>query len=323
MLLEARRLKRVGVVILTYNRPAELATTLARMTALPERPRLVVVDNGGDDDAAERVTRRFVGVDFVRLAQNTGAAGRNTGVARLDTTYVAFCDDDCWWAAGALARAADMLDAHLRLGLVSGRVMVGPRERVDPACLAMEQSPLPPSCDLPGRPILGFMCSASMIRRAAFLAVGGFESRFFLGGEEELVALDLAAAGWALAYVRDVVVHHYPSSRRDSARRQRLVTRNAIWCAWLRRPWKSAARRSLAVLVERARWRAGVTALEALAGIPWVLRHRRVVPPEVEAALSTLDADYAVRRRVSRRPALGRAGASPDEAPGSSKRFAR
>src|SRR5947207_3728655 len=144
MLLEHPHVTRVGVVILTHNRPTELAATLARMATLPDRPRLVVVDNGGAGDQAARVAGRFADVGFVRLRDNIGAAGRNAGVACLNTPYVAFCDDDSWWAPDALDRAADLLDVYPRLGLVSGRVLVGPEERTDPACVAMDQSPLPP-----------------------------------------------------------------------------------------------------------------------------------------------------------------------------------
>jgi GT2 family glycosyltransferase len=70
---------------------------------------------------------------------------------------------------------------------------------------------------LPGRrtanflPPLGFLAGASVVRRSAFLAVSGFEPRFFFGGEEAMVVAELAAAGWALAYVNEVVIYHYPS----------------------------------------------------------------------------------------------------------------
>ena len=279
----------VGVVILTHNRAAELMTTLARMVALPDRPRLVVVDNAGSDDTAARVTQAFAGVELVRLPANVGAAGRNAGVARLSTPYVAFCDDDSWWAPGALTYAADLLQAHPRLGLVTGRVLVGASHAPDPGCGAMEASPLPREPSLPGRPVLGFMCAATMVRRSAFLDVGGFEPRFFIGGEEELLALDLAAAGWALSYVREVVVHHYPSAQRDSAGRARLIARNALWCAWLRRPWWSATRRSAALLSACGRRPAARALIAAMWGLPWVLRRRRVVPPRVERARRMLD----------------------------------
>src|SRR5271165_5075939 len=89
--------------------------------------------------------------------------------------------------------------------------------------------PLLDEPDLPGYPLLGFLAGASVIRRSAFLEVGGFESRFFIGGEEELLALDLATRGWSLRYVPELVVHHHPSPNRDAASRRWHLLRNALW----------------------------------------------------------------------------------------------
>jgi len=313
----------LGVVVLTHDRAHDLAITLAQMSTLPERPRLVVVDNGSCDGTAEMVRTRFPAVDLVRLPHNAGAAGRNAGVAHLDTTYVAFCDDDSWWAPGSLARAVSVLDAHPRLGLVCGRVLVGTEARVDAVSTAMAHSPLAAVPGVPGQPILGFLCAASTVRREAFVAAGGFERRFFLGGEEELLAIDLAAQGWALTYLPDVVVHHHPSPRRDAGRRRDLLLRNALWTAWLRRRLPDAARRSRAVLARTAsrRQRAGAL-LAALAGLPWVLSARRVVPPYIEEALRQLErVSYAERRR--RRRGVVDSGVASGLASGSSNRLAR
>ena len=82
---------------------------------------------------------------------------------------------------------------------------------------------------------------ASMVRRSAFLTGGGFEARFFLGGEEELLAADLAARGHWLCYVPDLVVHHHPSPLRDGQGRRLTAARNALWFTWLRRPWPTLA----------------------------------------------------------------------------------
>jgi GT2 family glycosyltransferase len=280
--------ERVGVVVLTHDRPVELARTLTRMLAVPEQPRVVVVDNGATTEAD--LASRFPGVELLRLPRNVGAAGRNAGVARLDSTYVAFCDDDTWWAPGSLQRAADILDAEPRLALVTGKVLVGDAERIDPTCTAMEDSPLDAEEGVPGRPVLGFLCAATMVRRRVFLRVGGFEPRFFLGGEEALLAMDVAAAGYGLAYVDDVVVHHHPSTRRDDDRRRQLLLRNALWCAWLRRPAPTALHLTLSMLREHRHDRALVGAVaSALAALPWVVRRRRVVPAAVERALRTLE----------------------------------
>jgi GT2 family glycosyltransferase len=144
--------------------------------------------------------------------------------------------------------------------------------------------------------VLGFLCAASMVRRQPFIDVGGFEPRFFLGGEEQLLAIDLAAAGFVLAYIEDVVVHHEPSAQRDSAGRRRSLLRNALWCAWLRRPVTSALRVTATLVLAHRRDPVLRPALrQALGGLPWVLRHRRRVPKEVERELRLLDARWHER----------------------------
>jgi GT2 family glycosyltransferase len=277
--------------VLTHNRFDELSRTLARLRALPERPPIVVVDNASNDGTAARLRRHVPRVEVVALSDNRGAAGRNAGVALLPRPYVAFCDDDTWWAPGALARAAALLDAHPRLALITGKCLVGPEQRDDLTCTSMAASPLPVAPGLPGKPVLGFLAAATVVRRAAFLAAGGFEPRFFLGAEERLLAIDLAAAGWALAYVDEVVVHHHPSPRRDVVGRRRLVLRNELWCAWLRRPARTAlgetARAAVAVAREP---RLAPAFIQALGGARWVLERRRVVPFDVEQALRQLGA---------------------------------
>jgi GT2 family glycosyltransferase len=206
---------RVAVVMLTHNRREEVLVSLDQLTRLPERPRIVVVDNASSDGTAQAVVRRFPQVEVLPAGGNLGAAARNLGVRQIETPYVALCDDDTWWEPGALAHAADLFDAHPRLAVATARILVGPENKEDPICAELERSPLPSEPDMPGPSLLGFMAGASVVRRSAFLSAGGFEPRFFIGGEEELLAIDLVAAGWWLSYVPRLVVHHHPSERRE------------------------------------------------------------------------------------------------------------
>jgi hypothetical protein len=111
--------------------------------------------------------------------------------------------------------------------------------RLDPQ---METAPLGIPTDHPGPAVLGFMACGAVVRLEAFLVGGGFDDIVFFVGEEERVALDLAAAGWALVYVPAVVAHHHPSPVRVVDDRRALALRNAVLIAVLRRPWSVVGR---------------------------------------------------------------------------------
>ena len=276
------------MVIATRDRRAELARTLRHLAALPERPHLVVVDNASRDGTAAAVRRDFPGAELIVLRRNRGAWARNIGVQRCQSTYVALSDDDSWWEPGALATATAVLDACPRAGLLAARILVGAAGRPDPANAAMSASPLHRD-GLPGPRILGFLGCAAVFRREAFLAAGGFSRLLFHGGEEQLLAYDLAAAGWPACYVPEVVARHHPSPARDDAARARQLARNRVLVTWMRRPVRQAAAETARLA---ARARKEPVAAHALTGVlarlPVALAHRRTLPSDVEAAVRLL-----------------------------------
>ena len=285
----------VAVVVITRDRADELLHTLGRLRALPERPPVVVVDHGSHDGTPRRVRTRFPDVQVIEAGRDLGPAGRNAGVRAVTAEYVAFCDDDSWWRPGALARAAEVLDANPGVGLVAGRVLLGREERLEPACAAMAASPLADGDGLPGPRVRGFVACGAVVRRSAFLAVGGFHPRLSIGAEEQLLAADLARAGWELIYRHDVVAHHHPSQTRDRGARRAALVRNQLWGAWLRRRAPAAARataRAARDALGDPAARAGLGG--ALRGLGWVLPSRRPVPRWLEAEFRAADAAAAV-----------------------------
>jgi GT2 family glycosyltransferase len=287
--MNAQTSVRTSVVVITRDRRSKVVDCVARLLALPEHPQIIVVDNDSSDGTADAVEGQYPSVDVVRLERNLGAAGRTIGARRATTPYVAFSDDDSWWTAGALERAADILDRAPRLAVLAARVLVGPEGHLDPVCRSMRSSPLG---DVPevGPRVLGFVACGAVVRRSAYLEVGGFHPRYGVGGEEALLALDLAERRWECAYADDVVAHHCPSPVRDrSARRVRDV-RNDMWTLWLRRPLVSAlaeTARVLARLFHDREVRAGMR--QALAGVHWIVRERAPVSPSTERALRRLE----------------------------------
>lgn len=291
---------RTTVVVITHNRRRELLHTLDRLAALPEAPPVVVTDNGSTDGTAAAVARHHPAVTLLRPGRNLGAVGRNLAVARVRTPYVAFCDDDTWWEPGSLAAGADLLDTRPALAGVTARILVEPGGREDPIVTELRNSPLSGPAWLPGPALGSFLAAATVLRVDAFRAAGGFSPRLWLGGEEELLAVDLATAGWWLAYAEELTVHHAPSQARDATLRRVHGLRNTLWFCWLRRPWRPALRRSWHLARTVPRDAASLRAFGlAAAGLPWVLRERRVVPPAVEARLRLLE--EAQRRSTARR----------------------
>jgi N-acetylglucosaminyl-diphospho-decaprenol L-rhamnosyltransferase len=253
-------------VILTRDRWPRLRATVERLRREHPAVPVVVVDNGSRIAPDE-----LPGAELVRCPSDQGASARNLGVERARTPFVAFCDDDAWWAAGTLGPAVDRLRAEPGLGGVVGRVLIEPGGRLDPVSALHERE---------GR-VTGFQATALVVRRDAFLGVGGFHRRFRIGAEEELLAMQLLSAGWRLAYEPRAVLHHAPVASGHHTRSHRPLAqpRNELWTAWLRRPLPAAARETARILrAERGPRVLG----SALRGLPWVVREREVNPPEVE-----------------------------------------
>ena len=278
------------VVIATRDRCERLVETLARTRALPERPAIVVVDNGSTDATVATVRRKFPDVAVIALERNLGGAARNIGARAARSAYVAFCDDDCWWTPGALVRAVRTLASHPTVALVNGCVCVGEGGRIDAACDAMSRSPLPRTSGASGTAIVSFMAGAIVARRDAFLRSGGYHRRFLIGGEEALLALDLREAGYELVYEPDAVVVHVPATTaRDPDERRRLVMRNLLWTAWLRFPFRPACAATLAAVRAACRDRHARRAfVAALRGAPWIARERRPVSDGIARSFRTL-----------------------------------
>lgn len=287
---------RVTIVVMTRNRLGDLRRTLPRLLRLAGSPSVIVVDNGSDDGTVEYLREWFPAVTVIALEHNAGVGARNLGVEAASTPYVAFADDDSWWAPDALERIVEIFERDGRIGALTGHVVVEPGGVDDPVTELMATSPVEAATDVAGIPVLGFLACATAVRREAFLGVGGFCERFHFGGEEQLLAADLAMAGWQVRYLPDVRVHHEPSASRATRWRRRRDVRNTVWFLWLRRPVRAALKGSWRQLRHVGPLTGSVALAQAVAGAAWVIRHRAVVPEHIEVSLRRLDAGERIVR---------------------------
>jgi GT2 family glycosyltransferase len=286
---ETRAGARTTVVVMTRNRVRSLGRTLARLEALPERPEVIVVDNGSDDGTPILLARRFPRVKAILLSENAGPRARTLGVEAAQTHYVAFADDDSWWCPGALAAAERVFDEYPALGMLAARTLVGHERLDDPINDVMRRSPLGQDSALPGPSVLGFLACAAIFRRSAFLEAGGFHEST-MGFEETPLALEMARHGWAAVYLDELIAEHHPLPGPERVSRRRSHVHNELVFAWRRRPFGTAFARTLSALrqglTERALFGALVdTARQA----PRLLRERDVVDESLESSLRCLN----------------------------------
>jgi glycosyltransferase involved in cell wall biosynthesis len=167
----APRRPTVSVVIPTFNRRRRLAETLASVRAQTFTDHeVVLVDDASTDGTAAWVRRAFPEVRVVRLARNMGpAAARNRGIDAARGPLIAFLDaDDLWRADYLRALTPELLDPRIvvafsSLDRIDARGSVTSLRAMRRGASGLSVWPVP---------------SASIVRRSAVAAEGGFDPGF-------------------------------------------------------------------------------------------------------------------------------------------------
>ncbi len=114
----------IAVVIPTYNRRRYLGRAVGSALAQTRQPdQVIVVDDGSTDDTLELLARfdRRERLEVVSLP-HSGLPGlvRNAGLARVQTSHVAFLDSDDEWLPQKLELQARIIAANPRALVVCG-----------------------------------------------------------------------------------------------------------------------------------------------------------------------------------------------------------
>ncbi len=117
---------RLGIVIVHYNTPADLARCLEslRSEAASCPHEIVVVDNASTAPGLDEVIARFDEVRWLRNPVNVGyGRGCNQGLAILPADYHLILNPDIVVLPGALASLLAFADAHPRAGLIGPQLL--------------------------------------------------------------------------------------------------------------------------------------------------------------------------------------------------------
>jgi GT2 family glycosyltransferase len=243
----------VSAVILAHRRPHELAIVLDRLGALAVDEVLVVHNGDGPDIPA--VTHGRSGVRLLRPQGNLGIGGRNLAARKARGDLLLMLDDDSYPLPGAVEALQWAFEALPRLAAAGGFVRdvdangevllereLGTFDWFFRAGREGEPGP-------EGWPAFFFPEGASMLRREAFLEVGGFFEPYFFHTVEVDLATRLLGADWDVRYVPGAKFEHMKAhAGRVGFAGLEYRVRNQLWYFWLHFPARVAALRIPAYL---------------------------------------------------------------------------
>lgn len=222
------------VIVVSYN--TRTLTLAALRTLLAEtrhtHMKVVVFDNASSDGSADAIAAEFPQIELIRNPDNVGFARANNIVAaQTDTEWLLLLNPDTEVHDGAVDNLMKFAREHPSAGIYGGRT-VFPDGSLNIAscwqritlwslfCLATGLTAIAPNSNLFGPERIGgwkrdtvrevdiVVGCFFLIRRELWNALGGFDLRYFMYGEEADLCLRAARMGYRPMITPDAEIMH-------------------------------------------------------------------------------------------------------------------
>jgi N-acetylglucosaminyl-diphospho-decaprenol L-rhamnosyltransferase len=241
--------RRVDAVVVTHSRPGLAIACLQSLRPLVPREQAVVVVNAPDGaDPTTLTALNAYGTVIANEWPHGYGQNLNRGVSASsgDADYLLLLNDDLVFADDALEHLVAALDANPAAGLAAPAI-VGqdgaahaaafdfPSVRSEtlqaailPAAIAERWRASFARAATPGPPrVVDWALGAAMlVRREAFVEVGGFDSGYFMYSEETDLSRRLHRHGWHVLSCGDAVVTHLAAASTHDERFARMLGRS-------------------------------------------------------------------------------------------------
>jgi N-acetylglucosaminyl-diphospho-decaprenol L-rhamnosyltransferase len=249
----------ISVIVANHNGEEHLARCLGGLGGSRHVTEVLLVDNGSRDGSLDIVKNQFPSVTILDQETNLGfGAANNLAAERARGEALLLLNVDAWFAPQTLDILSARFEADPGLGLVAPRLRYpdggrqfswSPARGILGEVLQKLRNPFEASSWAHGRlaracaRLAGrtfYTAACVLVRTAAFRAVGGFDTDFFMYFEDVDLCTRLEAAGWRLATEPRAIATHVGGFRRntgiDSVYRPSQLrfyrTRRPAWEAW-------------------------------------------------------------------------------------------
>lgn len=229
----------LSVVIVNWNTRDLVLRCLGHLFGLrlPDTKEVWVVDNGSQDGSPEAIRRAFPQVHLLENDRNQGfAKAANRALRRCNGPYVMLLNTDCFPEEGAIKTLMTAMQGDPRAGIAGGALLhpdgrpqhsfgVAPTLATELLHKGLLQTLLPrrfPSKRYPPQKateVEAVLGAFLMVRRQAWMEVGGLDEGFFFFLEETEWCLRMRRAGWRVLHVPEARAIHLQgqSAERDPA----------------------------------------------------------------------------------------------------------
>ena len=221
-------MKPLAVIILNWNGRDLLRRFLPSVVEHSDSSisRIVVADNGSDDDSIEVLEREFPQVEILRLEKNFGfAEGYNRAVKAIECKYTILLNSDAAASPGWDIALFDFMETQPDVGACPPKLLsFNNPESFESAGAAggyIDCNGYPycrgrifDTCEKDAgqydsiADIHWATGAALMVRRQVYIDCGGLDPEFFAHMEEIDLCWRIRLAGWKIAIVPTAVVYH-------------------------------------------------------------------------------------------------------------------
>lgn len=297
------------IVVLTYNRKNVLFKLLKELGNIQRRDlEVVVVDNGSRDGTAQMIQENFAFVRLIRLEENIGIAGRNSGLMASKGKYIVTLDDDVF---GLDRKGLDHLQAMFEgdpsIGAICFKVTDFYSGEVCNWCHPYQADYFSNSFFQTNEISEG----AVAFRKDVLTKTGLYSERFFISHEGADLAARILDVGYEIYYTPLLMVRHkYAEEARKKWRRYYYDTRNSFWLAIRNYRFPFAViyltQRTFILLIYSLRdgfthyWLKAIK--DTLLELPEMLRQRHPISTETQSKIRRLNRNrpsvvYFIRKR--------------------------
>ena len=220
---------KISVVILSWNRKADLEITLGNLLKQTiNNFEIIVVDNDSHDGSQEMVETKFPKVILIKLPKNLGMGAWNIGAMNAKGDYLVFLDDDSFPENNAFKKIIKKFDNDPSLGAISGLIYNLNTGKIWDAFgwFGLDEKPK-------SKQVISFIGCGVAFRKDLFLKVGGYDMDYFVYCIELPLSALIYNNGYHIYCFPEIVFYHrYSMTNRTSSRSYYYTTRNSLWTVW-------------------------------------------------------------------------------------------